>query len=119
MDLTRLCHFIVSILLTITVFTQVHIMISVPYKTCVILVAQSMHIFSVKDKNLVFTSMSYYGVIQDTCELDYTIFCILMFWCKWVENNHGMKVDESGFLLVDPNKVGQKEGTFILTSQAK
>ena len=36
-----------------------------------------------------------------------------------MENNHGMKVDESGFILVDLNRVGHKEDTFILSSQAK
>ena len=33
-----------------------------------------MHIFNAKDNKPVFASMSYYGVIENICELDYTIF---------------------------------------------
>ena len=47
------------------------------------------------------------------------LFCVPMFRCKWVKNNNGMKVDELGFILVDLNKEGHKEDTFILASQAK
>ena len=47
------------------------------------------------------------------------MFRVFVFRCKWVENNNGMKVDELGFILVDLNKEGHKEGTFLLTSQAK
>ena len=42
-----------------------------------------------------------------------------MFWCKWVENNNGVKVDELGFTLVNLNKESHKEDTFILASQTK
>ena len=83
------------------------------------LVAQAMHIFNVKDKNLVFASMLYYRVIHDIWGLDYTIFRVPIFQCNWVGNNHGMKVDELGFILIDLNRVGHNEDTFILASQAK
>ena len=85
----------------------------------VILMAQSMHISSAKENKSVFTNMSYYGVIEDIRELDYTMFHVPVFCCKWVKNNNGMKVDEFGFILVDLNKEGHKEDTFILASQAK
>jgi len=82
-------------------------------------VAQSMHISSAKDNKSVVANMSYYGVIEDIWELDYTVFHDFMFRCKWVENNNGMKVDEFRFILGDLNKEGHKENTFILTLQAK
>ena len=74
----------------------------------VTLVAQAMHIFSAKDKNPIIASMSYYWMIQDIWELDYTIFCVPLFLCNWVENNHGKKVDESGFILVELNRMDHK-----------
>ena len=47
----------------------------------VILVAQSMYISSTKDNKPVFANMSYYGVIEDIWELDYTMF---LFSCSSV-----------------------------------
>ena len=58
-------------------------------------------------------------MIEDIWKLDYTMFHVAMLRCTWVENNNDMKVDELGFMLVDLNKEGHKEDTFILTSQAK
>ena len=40
----------------------------------VTLVAQSMHISSAEDSKLVFANMSYYEVIEDIWELNYTCF---------------------------------------------
>jgi len=74
---------------------------------------------SIKNNKPVFSNMSYYGVIEDIWELDYTIFRVPVFWCKWVKKNNGNKVDELEFILVDLNKKGHKEYTFILASQAK
>ena len=68
-----------------------------------ILVAQSMYISSTKDNKSVFANMSYYGVIEDICKLDYTMFRVSVFPCKWVENNNGMKIDKLGFILMDFN----------------
>ncbi|KAL5560900.1 hypothetical protein UlMin_030647, partial [Ulmus minor] len=56
---------------------------------------ESLHVSSAKDKNLVYANMSYYGVIEDTGELNYTSFKVAMFWCKWVDNKTGVKVDEN------------------------
>ena len=58
--------------------------------------------------------MSSYGVIENICVLDYTKFFFLLFRCMWVENNNGIKVDELEFTLVDLDKEGHKENTFIL-----
>ena len=50
--------------------------------------------------------MSYYGVIEDIWELNYTSFKVAVFRWKWVDNKTGVKVDENGFTLVDLNKEG-------------
>ena len=63
--------------------------------------------------------MSYYGVIVNIWEWDYTIFLVPVIPCKWAENNNDMKVDELEFILVDLNKEGYKEDTFIFASQTK
>ncbi|KAK7308273.1 hypothetical protein VNO77_41875 [Canavalia gladiata] len=85
----------------------------------VTLVAQSLHVSSSKDQNPIYANMSYFGVIQQIWELDYTKFRVPMFGCKWVDNNNGVRIDESGFLQVDFNKEGYKNDPFILTSQAQ
>ena len=74
----------------------------------VTLVDQSMHVSSTKDNKLIFANMSYYKMILDIRELDYTMFRIPVFQCTWVENNNGITVDELGFILVDLNKQGHK-----------
>ena len=48
--------------------------------------------------------MSYYKVIKDIWKLDYTMFRIPVFRCKWVENNNDIKIDGLGFILMDLNK---------------
>jgi len=63
--------------------------------------------------------MSYYGVIKDIWESDYIMFCHIMFSCKWMKNNNGIKIDELGFTQIDFNREGHKEDTLILASQAK
>ena len=38
----------------------------------VTLVVQALHVSSAKDKNLVYADMSYYGIVDDIWEMDYT-----------------------------------------------
>ena len=92
---------------------------SIVQNSGVTLVAQAVHISSAKDKKPLLAEMSYYGVIEDIWELDYIMFCVAVFRCKWVENNNAFKVDDLEFILVDLNKEGHKNDTFILASQAK
>ncbi|KAL5580207.1 hypothetical protein UlMin_012649 [Ulmus minor] len=47
---------------------------------------ESLHVSSAKDKNPVYANMSYYGVIEDIWELNYTSFKVAVFRCKWVGN---------------------------------
>ncbi|KAJ9545766.1 hypothetical protein OSB04_025473 [Centaurea solstitialis] len=61
---------------------------------------------------------SYYGVIQEIWELDYTLFKVPLFKCKWVENRRGVKVDNDGFTIIDLSKDGYVSEPFILAKQA-
>ena len=81
--------------------------------------AESLQMSTAKDKNLIYANMLYYCVIEDILELNYTQFKILVFWCKWVDNKGGVKVDENGFTLVDLNKEGDPNNQFIFPSRAK
>jgi hypothetical protein len=85
----------------------------------VTLVAEAMHISSANDLNPKFANLSYFGVIERILVFDYAKFQIPVFGCKWVENNSGVRMDKSGFLQVDLNRVGYKDEPFILASQAK
>ncbi|KAK1369434.1 hypothetical protein POM88_035526 [Heracleum sosnowskyi] len=44
---------------------------------------------------------SYYGMIEEIWELDYKDFKVALFRCKWFDVERGVRVDESGFTLVD------------------
>jgi len=85
----------------------------------VTMVARSLHVSSAKDRNPIYASMSYFGVIERIWELDYTSFRLPVFGCKWVDNNNGLRVDELGFMKVDLNRQGYKDEPFILASQAQ
>jgi len=84
----------------------------------VTLVGQSMHIFVPKTINPTYKD-DILWVIEDTWELDYIMFRVFVFRCKWVENNNGIKINELGFILVELNKEDHKEDSFILASEAK
>ena len=51
--------------------------------------AESLHMSTAKDKNLIYANILYYGIIEDIWELNYTQFKILVFGCKWVDNKGG------------------------------
>ena len=81
--------------------------------------AESLHMFTVKDNNMIYANMLYYGVIEGIWELNYTHFKLTVFQCKCVDNKGGVKVDENGFTLVDLNKYGVLDDQFIFASQGK
>nr|XP_043637988.1 uncharacterized protein LOC122608988 [Erigeron canadensis] len=62
---------------------------------------------------------AYCGVIQEIWELNYGLFTIPLFKCKWVNNSSGVKVDKYGFTLVDLETNGYASEPFILANQAK
>ena len=51
--------------------------------------------------------------------LDYSEFRVVVFNCKWVNGNTGVRQDEFGFTLVDLNKVAYMEESFIMAHQAR
>ncbi|KAL8099331.1 hypothetical protein AgCh_031838 [Apium graveolens] len=62
---------------------------------------------------------SYYGVIDEIWEFDYTDFKVALFRCKWFDVKRGIRVDESGFSLVDFNRFGHEDDPFIFATQVK
>jgi len=50
----------------------------------VTLKAEPMHFTSSKDNNLIVATLSYFGVIEETWEVDYAKFVVPVFKCKWV-----------------------------------
>jgi len=83
----------------------------------VTLEVESMQFSTSKDTNHVLGSMAYYGFIEEIWEVDYTKFSFLVFKCKWVGNKSGVKIDESGFALVDFRKIGYRDEPFIMVQQ--
>jgi len=84
----------------------------------VTLEAESMQFSISKDTNSVLGSMTYYGFVEEIWEVDYTKFSILVFKCKWIDNKSGVKIDESGFTLVDFQKIGYRDEPFIMVQEA-
>ncbi|CAK8541771.1 unnamed protein product [Lathyrus sativus] len=100
-----------------TFYTKEHDHQSTMPNSGVTLVVEYVHISSSKDRNLAFSKLSYFGVIECIWELDYSCFQVLVFGCKWVDKHNGLQVDP-GFMKVDLNKVRYKDEPFILASQA-
>ena len=84
------------------------------------LLAHAVHFASSKDKKPIAAEMTYYGVIEEIWELDYTLFREPVFKSKWVDNsNHEKRVDSFGFILVNFSREGHKKEPFVMASQAK
>ncbi|KAK1393806.1 hypothetical protein POM88_012862 [Heracleum sosnowskyi] len=62
---------------------------------------------------------SYYRVIEEIWELDYKDFKVALFKCKWCDIKRGVRVDESGFILVDFSRFGYEDDSFIFATQVK
>lgn len=81
---------------------------------------------SVRDKNQVEAMTTYYGVIRQIIELDYTDFKETVFYCDWVkveDKNNGCKVDpNTNLVMVNLNKLKTKDKfddePFILAHEA-
>ncbi|GAU41485.1 hypothetical protein TSUD_239610 [Trifolium subterraneum] len=85
----------------------------------VMVVAESMHFSSSKDKNPVIASTPYFGVIEEIWKVDYVLFKVPIFKCKWVDINSGVRIDELGFTLINLCKVSYTDEPFIMASHAK
>lgn len=75
---------------------------------------------SAKDINQVADVVSYFGVIQEIILLDYHMFQVLLFKCKWANKGNGLK-EEDGFTLVNfsLNQAAFLQDPYIMPSQAR
>lgn len=74
---------------------------------------------SVKDSRPLHASLSYYGVVEDIWELDYTGFKVPVYRCNWFDHNKGIHIDDEGFTIVNFEKLAPTDEPFILASQAR
>ncbi|CAN1224932.1 hypothetical protein LINPERPRIM_LOCUS2370 [Linum perenne] len=86
-----------------------------------VMVTAGTHSFSsARDRNPIYSEISYYGVIQDIIELDYWVGKkVVLFKCDWVSSGRGLKQDEYGFTLVNFSHRMSDSEPFILASQAQ
>jgi len=75
---------------------------------------------SARDTNQKADIVAYYGVIQEIILLDYQMFQVPLFKCKWANKGHGLKV-EDGFTVVNfhLSQAAFQKDPYILPSQAK
>jgi len=83
-----------------------------------ILESESMQFSTSKDTNPLLGSKAYSEFIEEIWEVEYTKFFVPVFKCKWVDNKSGVKIDESGFALVDFRKIGYRGEPYIMVQQA-
>lgn len=81
--------------------------------------AESMYFSTLKDNNPILATSAFYGVIEEILEIDYVIFKVSLFKCKWVPNNSGVQFDELGFRWVDLGKTTYMTEPFIMATKAK
>lgn len=62
---------------------------------------KSMYFSSSKNKNHVITSRVYFGVIEEILKINYVIFKVSLFKCKWIKSNNDVEIDELRFTRVD------------------
>jgi hypothetical protein len=61
---------------------------------------------------------TYYGYIQDICELDYDArMQIPVFKCEWVKHPNGVNVNNYGLTLVDLKNVGHQDDPWVLVNR--
>ena len=75
---------------------------------------------SARDMNQIADIVLYYGVIQEIILLDYHMFQVPLFKCKWANKGNGVK-EEDGFTLVNLHvkQSAYLHDPYILPSQAK
>lgn len=75
---------------------------------------------SARDTNQKADIVSYYGVIEEIILLDYHMFYIPLFKCRWANKGNGVK-EEDGFTLVNLhiNQSAFRQDPYIMPSQAK
>lgn len=75
---------------------------------------------SAKDSRQTADIVTFYGVIKEILLLDYHMFKVPLFRCRWANKGNGVK-EEDGFTLVNlqVNQSTYMSDPFILPSQAK
>ncbi|TYK00984.1 transposase [Cucumis melo var. makuwa] len=82
----------------------------------IMLVATTMQMSRAKDKNPMIGDMSFYGIIEDIWEVSYNTFNTVLFKCKWVENENGVRIDDLHFTLVDLSRIRHSSDSFIIAT---
>ncbi|KAL8089651.1 hypothetical protein AgCh_039222 [Apium graveolens] len=74
---------------------------------------------SSNNEDPVLSDTTYFRRIANIWEMDYVGFKVPVFDCNWVNNVGGVYIEESGFVRVDLAKVGYKDDSFIMATQAQ
>ncbi|KAL3834135.1 hypothetical protein ACJIZ3_008871 [Penstemon smallii] len=75
---------------------------------------------STKDDNPISSDLTYYGVLKDIFELDYTGGRkVVLFECDWVSKSKRLKKDDDGFTLANFKNIKRHNEPFVLASQVK
>ncbi|GKD92523.1 uncharacterized protein Tco_1372360, partial [Tanacetum coccineum] len=87
----------------------------------VMLEAMTNSFSSSRDNNLIVGDVTYYGVINDIIELEYSADKkVVLFDCDWISNGRRKKEeDENGFTLLNFKGLKSHNEPFILASQAQ
>ncbi|KAL6579888.1 hypothetical protein OROMI_007912 [Orobanche minor] len=101
-----------------TFYTREHDATSTMQNSGVAITATSLHQSS-SDTGPVLADTTYFGRIENIWELDYVGFRVPVFDCSWVNNVNGVHVEDSGFIRVDLERIGYKDDSFIMATQAQ
>ncbi|CAE5980487.1 unnamed protein product [Arabidopsis arenosa] len=75
---------------------------------------------SARDTRHIANMVVYYGVIQEIILLDYHMFQVPIFKCKWANKGNGVREDEDFTLVnLNVNQSAYRDDLYILASQAK
>ncbi|KAL6506180.1 hypothetical protein OROGR_024361 [Orobanche gracilis] len=101
-----------------TFYTREHDATSTMQNSGVAITATALHQSS-SDTDPVLADTTYFGRIENIWELDYVGFRVPVFDCSWVNNVSGVHVEDSRFIRVDLERVGYKDDSFIMATQAQ
>lgn len=75
---------------------------------------------SKKDRRPVMQEISYFGIIKNIIELDYTGGRkVVLFECDWVSKGKRLKEDDDGFTLANFTNIRRQNEPFVLASQVE
>lgn len=75
---------------------------------------------SVRDNNPIMGDVTYYGVLNNIIQLEYSYDKkVVLFDCDWISNGRRKKIDENGFTLIKFEGLKPHREPFILASQAQ